>query len=761
MVINLSVTISNIGATTNNNLYCQLCDGRGHTARVCRTRSHNHLQARANYATHLQNQSAPWIVDSGAIHHIASDTQSLTTTQDYHGSEEIVIGNGNTIPISHTGNVNFNASNHQFQLQHDLTTGAPLAHEWSKNGLYEWPPGDFDGLPQCNVVVPYYMFCNKVNVSWDNISIEQQSKKESNSILHSSYELPPPVTTLPTVTQRLQAISSAPDGVSTQSAPQPLPSRPLITYHKQERPPIPSQTPCPPHNPSASTQNQPHMTSCPSQPASTLSQPDPPTQTRPNQPATKVHPMTTRSQTHSIKPCQFLTTTTLSPKIPITHKQAKLIPQWNSAMQAEFDALVRNHTWDLVPCDSSKIVVDLVKLATVRLVLTIATQLDWHVHQLDVNNAFLQGRLTEEVNMRQPPGFENSGNPTHVCRLQKAIYGLKQAPRAWYTELKNYLLTSGFVKSHSDSSLFIMHKVGLTVYILVYVDDILVTSNHQRGVHYIIEALSQRFSLKDLGPLLYFLGIEVIRSFVGLLLSLEKYTMDLLHEVAMDNCKYVSTPMTSTIVFDPSPDDHLVDGSLYRRIIGKLHYLSFTRPDIAFVVSKLSQAMHQPFMLLAYSNSDWAGDPHDRTSIAGYVIYLGSSPISWSSNKQRSVSHSSTEVEYRAVVATVSETNWLTNFLQELQFPLTAAPRVLCDNINTTYICANPVSHSRMKHVAIDFHFVREQVERKQLEVSHLHATDQVADLLTKPLPRAHFGNHFSMLGVVNLDTNLQGRNNG
>ncbi|KAH0638883.1 hypothetical protein KY290_036191 [Solanum tuberosum] len=178
--------------------------------------------------------------------------------QDYHGSEEIAMGNGNTIPISHTGN--------------DLTTGASLTREWSKNGLYEWPPGDVDGQPQCNVVVPYHLwhqllghpnrqvlnkFSNKVNVSWDNISVEQQSKEETNSIFHSSYQLPPPVTMLPTVTQRLQAISSAPNGVSPQSAPQLLPSRPLITYHRRERPPIHSQTPSPPNNPFASAQNLP------------------------------------------------------------------------------------------------------------------------------------------------------------------------------------------------------------------------------------------------------------------------------------------------------------------------------------------------------------------------------------------------------------------------------------------------------------------------------------------------------------------------
>ncbi|KAK2998975.1 hypothetical protein RJ639_024648, partial [Escallonia herrerae] len=143
--------------------------------------------------------------------------------------------------------------------------------------------------------------------------------------------------------------------------------------------------------------------------------------------------------------------------------------------------------------------------------------------------------------------------------------------------------------------------------------------------------------------------------------------------------------------------------------------------------------------LLVYSDSDWAGDPTDRTSTTGYVTYLGSTPISWCSKKQRSVSRSSTEAEYRAVAAALAETNWLTNLLRELRFPLKAIPRILCDNVGTTYICENPVFHSKMKHIAIDFHFVRDQVQRKEVEVKHLHSADQVADVLTKPLPRASF----------------------
>nr|XP_016459742.1 PREDICTED: uncharacterized mitochondrial protein AtMg00810-like [Nicotiana tabacum] len=191
----------------------------------------------------------------------------------------------------------------------------------------------------------------------------------------------------------------------------------------------------------------------------------------------------------------------------------------------------------------------------------------------------------------------------------------------------------------------------------------------------IINALSSRFSIKDLGLIHYFLAVEVTHASDGLLLSQHKYVKDLLQDVNMAECKGAPTPMTSTCTFETSREDSKVDGTLYRRVIGKLHYLSFTRPDIAFAVSKLSQFMHQPGVshwktvkrllrylchtahlgiklakksatqLVAYSDSDWAGDPFDRTSITGYVVYLGDSPISWSSKKQRSVSRSSTEAE--------------------------------------------------------------------------------------------------------------------
>lgn len=188
----------------------------------------------------------------------------------------------------------------------------------------------------------------------------------------------------------------------------------------------------------------------------------------------------------------------------------------------------------------------------------------------------------------------NPLNIQHTYASSKWPYTDLSAPRAWYTEFTTYLTSIGFVKSKSDSSLFIFHNFGVIVYIFINVDDIIITGNIQGSVRSIITSLSQRFSVKDLGLLHYVLGIEVIPTPTGIYLSQQKYVIHLLDELHMTDCKGVPTPMTSTCTFVDSEDDFVVDISLYRRIVGKLHYLSFTRLDIEFVVSKLSQFMHNP-----------------------------------------------------------------------------------------------------------------------------------------------------------------------
>jgi len=274
----------------------------------------------------------------------------------------------------------------------------------------------------------------------------------------------------------------------------------------------------------------------------------------------------------------------------------------------------------------------------------------------------------------------------------------------------------------------------------------------------------------------------------GLFLSQHKYIRDLLVRTRMDGAKEVDTPLITTgslILKDGSPPANATE---YRSVIGALQYLNLTRPNISFAVNKLSQFMHCPTeshwsatkcllrylkgiifhglhlrrhrnpSLHAFSDVDWAGNLDDRTSTTAYVIFLGGNPISWSSRKQRSVARSSTEAEYRAIVTTAAELAWVHSLLTELKFPLPCTPVIYCDNIGANYVCANPVFHSRMKHIAIDFHFVRDKVAHGSLRVSHVATADQLVDALTKPLSRQHLSFLLSKIGISNGSTILRGR---
>ena len=421
------------------------------------------------------------------------------------------------------------------------------------------------------------------------------------------------------------------------------------------------------------------------------------------------------------------------------------------------------------------------------MVLSLAVSQGWSLRQLDVNNAFLQGTLTEDVFMSQPPGFIDHDHPHHVCKLRKAIYGLKQAPRAWYHELRNFLLHSGFSNSVADTSLFIFNNQGILIYLLVYVDDIILTGNNTQAVHTFIQQLSQRFSLKDLGPLTYFLGVEVISHSSGLFLHQRKYIADLLQRTCMAKAKPVSTPLATIPVLTLQSGAPLPEPTEYRAVVGSLQYLSLTRPDITFAVNKLSQFMHKPTTdhwsavkrllrylcgtmdhgiilrhtspptLHAFSDADWAGNKDDFTSTSAYIVYLGPNLISWSSKKQRTVARSSTEAEYRSVASTATELRWICSLLLELGVHLQQQPVIYCDNVGATNLCSNPVFHSRMKHVALDYHFIREQVQNGLLRVSHVSASDQLADALTKPLACSTFNSMKTKIGLAPPPSILRG----
>ena len=193
--------------------------------------------------------------------------------------------------------------------------------------------------------------------------------------------------------------------------------------------------------------------------------------------------------------------------------------------------------------------------------------------------------------MAQPLGFTSEDKPMHICRLRKTIYGLKQAPRAWYNALTSYLLSIGFVKTKSDALLLVRHGAGDTLFVLVYVDDIIITGSNTLSVNQVITSLASKFSIKDLGNLHYFLGVEVIRSSNSLILTQTNYVNEILNDELMTDCKSVNTPMSASELLTLSDGTHLTDATRYRRVLDRLQYLSFTRLDIAYAVNKLSQFM--------------------------------------------------------------------------------------------------------------------------------------------------------------------------
>jgi hypothetical protein len=422
-----------------------------------------------------------------------------------------------------------------------------------------------------------------------------------------------------------------------------------------------------------------------------------------------------------------------------------------------------------------------VKPTTIRVLLSLALSRGWVIRQIDIQNAFLHGFLDEDVYMKQPPGFVDSARPTYICKLDKSLYGLKQAPRAWFSRLSSKLLQLGFKASKADVSLFIFNMAGVHIYMLIYVDDIIIISSSNSAAEKLLAQLRDDFAVKDLGPLNYFLGIEVHHNSHGLILSQRKYIRDLLTRTNMMNSNGVPTPMlpSDKLVLEAGDKLSPEDATRYRSVVGALQYLSLTRPDISFSVNRVCQFMSSPTsvhwaavkrilrylhatidlglcftrsgssLLSAYSDADWAGNVNDRRSTSGFAIFFGGNLISWSSRKQSTVSRSSTESEYKALADATAELIWIQVLLKELGIHQTRPPSLWCDNIGATYLSANPIFHRRMKNVEVDYHFVRERVATGHLEVRFISTKDQLADAFTKPLPGPAFRDFRANLKLV------------
>nr|GEW58159.1 ribonuclease H-like domain-containing protein [Tanacetum cinerariifolium] len=284
-----------------------------------------------------------------------------------------------------------------------------------------------------------------------------------------------------------------------------------------------------------------------------------------------------------------------------------------------------------------------------------------------------------------------------------------------------------------------------TTFLLLYVDDIVLTASSDRLLQQIIASLHCEFFMTDLGALNYFLGISVTRDSSGMFLSQRKYAMEILKRAHMVGCNPSRTPIdTESKLGDGGTP--VVDPTLYRSLAGSLQYLTFTRPDITYDVQQLFSSTTDS--LIAYSDADWAGCRTTRRSTSGNCVFHGNYLLSWSSKRQPTLSRSSAEAEYRGVANAVVKTCWIRNLLRELHTPLSSSTIVYCDNVSDVYLSSNPVQHQRTKHIEIDIHFVWDLVATGQVRVLHVPSRLQYADIFTKGLPSALFDEFRDSLSV-------------
>uniref|UniRef100_A0A2N9HKT3 Uncharacterized protein n=1 Tax=Fagus sylvatica TaxID=28930 RepID=A0A2N9HKT3_FAGSY len=465
-----------------------------------------------------------------------------------------------------------------------------------------------------------------------------------------------------------------------------------------------------------------------------------------------------------------------SVSIPRSVSAALQDPKWVTAMQAEMNALQANQTWELVPLPAGEKTVGckwvftvkymadssvdrykarlvakgftqvpgkdfgatfapVAKLTSVRLLVSLAASHSWPLHQLDIKNAFLHGDLLETIYMDTPPGFRAEGEYAgKVCRLRKSLYGLKQSPRAWFSRFSEVILSMEFVRCHSDHTCFIRRRLdGCCIILLVYVDDIILTGDDAPGISQVKQDLGKVFDVKDLGSLRYFLGIEVARSRNGISLSQRKYTLDLLQDTGMLGCRPASTPMDPNLKLSTESGDLLLNPSMYQRLVGRLIYLTNTRPDLTFV-------------MLTY-----AGSQTDRRSTTGLSTFYGNHLISWKSKKQAVVSRSSAEAEYRAMAQGTCEILWLRSILNELGFTEKDSSQLFCDNKSAIMLASDSVLHERSKHIEVDIHFIREKIRSGIIVPSFVPSSDQTADVLTKPVGPSLLQSSIVKLGLIDI----------
>jgi hypothetical protein len=419
----------------------------------------------------------------------------------------------------------------------------------------------------------------------------------------------------------------------------------------------------------------------------------------------------------------------------------------------------------------------------VRIMLAMACANSWVVHQLDVKSAFLNGYLDEEIYMKLPGEYARSDGK--VCKLKRAIYGLRQAPRAWNKRLCDDLRGRGFTSLVNAESVFRGNLTGYVVYLVIYVDDILVVSESERAVVMAKQSLGTLYTVKDMGVAEYFLGVKIEREHGCLKLTQESYIHSVLERYGMQDCKPVVTPMVQSsdlMVKSPRSDSEAsrMDGVPYREAIGSLLYLAVrTRPEIAVAVSVLAKHVQEPRpchwegvkrvfrylrgsanqglcytatgtdpALTIYCDADWASDPENRRSRSGVVCYIGSSLVAWKSRRQTTPSVSSCEAEYIALFEAGRDAVWMRSLLCELGMCPGAVPTVVHHD-NQGSIAWAQGGLRKVKHVELKYHHTQHLIESKQIRIEYVESSQNAADVMTKALSGPSFQRALKLLSIA------------
>ncbi|KAL5757330.1 hypothetical protein ACOSP7_019941 [Xanthoceras sorbifolium] len=502
--------------------------------------------------------------------------------------------------------------------------------------------------------------------------------------------------------------------------------------------------------------------------------------------------------------------------------------KWLVAMQEEVESLHKNRTWDLVkPPKDKKIVgckwvfkrkegipgvedakykarlvakgysqvhgVDfndvfspVVKHSSIRVLLALVAMHNLELEQLDVKTAFLHGELEETIYMQQPEGFEIEGKKDHVCLLKKSLYGLKQSPRQWYKRFDSFMISHGYSRSQYDSCVYFRKlKDGSFVYLLLYVDDMLIAAKDMFELNKLKSELSGEFEMKDLGAAKKILGMEIRRDKAAgkLYLTQKSFVEKVLERFGMKNAKPVSTPLAAhfklSAAMSPQSDNDIeyMSHVPYSSAVGSLMYAMIcTRPDIAHAVSVVSRYMSNPGKehwqavkwimrylrgttdsclefgrskghLVGYVDSDYAGDLDRRRSITGYVFTLGDTAISWKATLQSTVALSTTEAEYMAVVEAIKQAIWMRGSFGELSLDHKVIV-VHCDSQSAIHLTKDQMFHERTKHIDVKYHFVRDIISQCDISVKKIGTADNPADMLTKSLSVSKFRHCLDLVGI-------------